>query len=151
MSDRPTWTADARVLHPGSAAGACLVLDEPLSLWGGLDQGTGLIVEPRHPQRGATVTGRVLVMSRGRGSSSSSSVLAEALRAGRGPAAIVLGEPDLIVVLGAIVAQLLDGLACPVALVGPADFARLRTGDWVSVDDAGRLAVQPGVGATSSP
>ena len=40
-------------------AGAALVLDEPLSLWGGIDPATGEIVDGRHPQRGQRVTGRV--------------------------------------------------------------------------------------------
>jgi predicted aconitase with swiveling domain len=32
----------ARTLHDGDAAGPLLVLDEPLSLWGGTDPETGL-------------------------------------------------------------------------------------------------------------
>ena len=87
---------EGRTLVAGTAEGPALVLHEPLSLWGGLDPGTGEIVEVRHPQRGANVAGRVLVMPSGRGSSSSSSVLAEAIRAGTAPAAIVLGEADPI-------------------------------------------------------
>ena len=68
-------------------------LDEPLSFWGGLDPETGTIVEVSHPQRGRSVAGRILVMPSGRGSSSSATVLAEAIRRGTGPAGIVLGEP----------------------------------------------------------
>ena len=52
--------------------GVALVLEAPLSLWGGLDPATGLIVDARHPQRGVSVTGTVLVMPAVRGSSSSS-------------------------------------------------------------------------------
>ena len=48
------------------------------------------LIDTHHPQRGASVTGRILVMPSGRGSSSSSYVLAEAIRAGTAPAAIVL-------------------------------------------------------------
>ena len=59
---------DGRVLVAGEAKGSALVLDEPLSLWGGLDPTTGSIVEASHPQRGASVTGRILVMPSGRGS-----------------------------------------------------------------------------------
>lgn len=88
------WTATGRALLAGAAAGSALVLDEPLSFWGGLDPGTGKIVDQRHPQVGTAISGRVLVMPSGRGSSSSSSVLAESLRAGTGPAAVLLREPD---------------------------------------------------------
>jgi predicted aconitase with swiveling domain len=62
------------------------------------------------------VAGRVLMMPGGRGSSSGSATLAEALRLGKGPAAILMLERDAIVVVGAMVAAELYGLACPVAL-----------------------------------
>jgi predicted aconitase with swiveling domain len=97
--------AEARTLVAGSAEGEVLVLDEPLSFWGGVDPATGRVIEPRHPQAGAELAGRVLVMPSGRGSSSSSSVLAEAIRAGTAPPAIVLLEPDANVALGSIVAR----------------------------------------------
>src|SRR5262245_36935179 len=96
-------------LMPGLAAGGTLVLDEPLSFWGGVDATTGAIVDTHHPQLGASIVGRVLVMPNGRGSSSSSSVLAETIRNGVGPAAIVLGTLDPILVLGALVAKELYG------------------------------------------
>lgn len=112
------------------------MLDEPLSFWGGLDPVRGRIVEARHPQLGETVSGRVLAMPSGRGSSSSSSVLAEAIRAGVGPAAIVLLEPDPIVALGAIVARELYGIAVPVVVVERDVYRALSTVDGVMVDAA---------------
>jgi hypothetical protein len=117
--------AEARALVPGTAEGTLLVLDEPLSFWGGLDPETGDVVDVRHPQRGANVVGRILVMPSGRGSSSSSSVLAEAIRAGTAPAAIVLGQADPILALGAIVARELYGKVTPVVV---ATDPSLRTG-----------------------
>ena len=121
---------EGRTLVAGTAEGPALVLDEPLSLWGGLDPGTGEIVDVRHPQRGANVTGRVLVMPSGRGSSSSSSVLAEAIRAGTAPAAIVLGEADPILPLGAIVARELYRTVVPIVVVTN---ATIRSGEVVKV------------------
>ena len=106
-----------RVLVAGTADGDVLVLDEPLSFWGGLDPETGVVTDARHPQRGAVLTGTVVVMRSGRGSSSSASVLAEAIRAGTGPAAIVLADADPIVVLGALVAGELYGIQVPVVEV----------------------------------
>lgn len=139
---RPTtWTADARALIDGAAAGTALVLDEPLSLWGGLDQHTGTIIDRHHPQKAADVTKRALVMPSGRGSSSSSSVLAEAIRAGHGPALIILREPDEIVVLGALVAQLLDATTVPVLVLDVDDYARIRTGDAVRVTGGPKVEV----------
>lgn len=113
---------EGRTLVGGEATGPVLILDEPLSFWGGLDPATGAIVDGHHPQVGEVLTGRVLVMPSGRGSSSSSYVLAEAIRAGTAPAAIVLGELDPIVALGAIVARELYGTRVPVVV---ADLAAL--------------------------
>ena len=73
-------------------------------------------------------------MPSGRGSSSSSSVLAECLVNGTGPAAILLGEPDAILVAGAFVAAELGGPRCPVLVVGAA-WRTIRTGDIVPVDE----------------
>jgi predicted aconitase with swiveling domain len=118
-------TFDAVTLVAGAASGAVLRLDEPLSFWGGLDSATGTIIDRLHPQRGASVAGRMLMMSGGRGSSSGSATLAEALRLGKGPAAILMLERDAIVVVGAMVAAELYGLACPVALANGEDWEAL--------------------------
>ena len=116
--------------------GRALVLDEGLSLWGGMDPATGLLIDARHPQRGASLTGRIVVMPSGRGSSSSASVLAEAVRARTAPAAILLGEPDLILAIGAAVAEELYGVVVPVVVL-PAD-------ELASIDDGARAADRPG-------
>ena len=114
----------------GEASGPALVLDEPLSFWGGVDPATGDIVDVHHPQHGANVAGHVLFMPSGRGSSSSSSVLAEAIRAGTAPVAIVLGEPDPILALGAIVARELYGRTIPIVVASQPD---VRSGEVVTV------------------
>lgn len=108
---------DVTFLVAGSGSGPTLVLDEPLSFWGGVDPASGMIVDRAHPQAGSTITGHIMVMPAGRGSSSSSSVLAECIRAGTGPAGIVLGEADPILALGALVAaELYPDRICPVAV-----------------------------------
>jgi predicted aconitase with swiveling domain len=124
---------EGRVLVEGSATGTTLVLAEPLSFWGGLDPVNGEIVEATHPQRGETVTGRILVMPTGRGSSSSATVLAEAIRRGTGPAGIVLAEPDDIVAIGALVAAELYGAGVPVVVADPAAYAAIRSGGTLTL------------------
>jgi predicted aconitase with swiveling domain len=108
---------EARALAAGRARGEALVLSEPLSFWGGVDPATGLIVDRLHPQAGADTRGKILVMPAGRGSSSSSSVLAEAIRSGTGPAGILLFEPDHMLALGALMASELYGLNVPVVVI----------------------------------
>ena len=130
-----------RALSGGSATGTALVLDEPLSLWGGLDPATGRIIDARHPQRGSTVTGRILVMAGVRGSSSSSSVLAESARAGTAPAAILLGEPDLILAVGAAVAEELYGVRVPLVLLSPGEVLAIPDGAAVTIAEDGAVSV----------
>jgi predicted aconitase with swiveling domain len=124
---------NGRMLVPGEATGTALVLDEPLSLWGGLDPEKGTIVEVHHPQRGESVAGRILVMPSGRGSSSSATVLAEAIRRGTGPAGIVLGEPDEIVAIGVVVAAELYGTRVPVVVATQEERGAIVTGATVSL------------------
>jgi len=104
------------VLVEGEATGEIFVLERPLSFWGGYNPETGMIVDAAHPQHGESLAGRLVAMPHGRGSSSSSAVLAEALRLGTGPVAIILGEPDQIVITGVVVARMLYGVECPVVV-----------------------------------
>ena len=115
---------------PGGAHARAIVLAEPLSFWGGVDGATGTIVDRTHPALGTCLTGLVLVMPAGRGSSSSSSVLAEMIRLGVGPVAIVLERPDPIITTGALVAFELYGLRCPVVTC---DITGIATGDHVRI------------------
>ena len=132
----------ARVLADGAAAGPALVLEEPLSFWGGVDPGSGAITDARHPQLGSSVKGRVLVMRAVRGSSSSSSVLAETVRAGCAPAAILLGEPDLILAVGAAVAGELYGIRVPVLHLSAAELGSIPDGASVSVREGGEVVLR---------
>lgn len=119
-------TLAAVTLVGGSGTGTLLALAQPLSFWGGTDRTTGMIIDAHHPQRGELLGGRVLVMDASRGSSSSSSVLAEQLRAGVGPSAIVLTSRDAIICLGVLAAAELYGNGIPVVLLTPADAAGLH-------------------------
>ncbi len=131
-----------RALVGGSASGELLTLSAPLSLWGGLDPDTGIIIDRSHPELGQTMTGAIVSMPFGRGSSSSSSVLAEALRLGTGPAGFILDRPDSILVIGSLVANRLYGTVCPI-LVGRLPSG--STGRWVI--DQNQVAPLPGCGS----
>ena len=130
-----------RALVPGSAEGIALVAKQPLSFWGGLDAATGEIIDRRHDRSGAVVTGRVLVLPSGKGSSTASAVLLDAIRAGTAPAAIILLRADPILALGSIVADEMYGRSVPVVVL-PADaFAALREGDRLAVEPDGTVVV----------
>lgn len=125
------------VLVPGVAQAGKFVLDKPLSFWGGYDSAAGRIIDPTHPQTGLSLAGKIMVMAHAKGSSSSSSVLAEAIRNGTGPVGIVLRERDLIICIGAIVAAELYGLAVPVVCLEASAFdAAMAAPDALRIEAA---------------
>ncbi len=126
-----------RLLVAGTASGEVVVLEEPLSFWGGFDVSSGRVADAHHPQYGVLLTGKVVVMPYSRGSSSTASTLAESIHRDTGPAAILLEEADEIVVLGAVVPGELYGVWHPVAVIGPELRARLADGQLVAVSEAG--------------
>jgi predicted aconitase with swiveling domain len=126
-------TLSASVLVGGDAAGEVLYLDRPLSLWGGVDAERGTITSHGHPQVGVSIAGRIVVMPTIIGSSSSSSVLAEMLRLGTGPAGLVLGRPDSILAVGAIVAGGMYGEGCPIVVLDAAGIEALADARWAHI------------------
>lgn len=121
-----------RFLVSGSAIGRAICLDEALSFWGGFDPATGRIIG-RYKRAGQLVAGRVLVMPSGRGSSSSSSVLAEAISRSTAPIAIVLSQTDEIVALGSLIAAELYGFVCPVVVVTAEERSKIKEGTAVRI------------------
>lgn len=131
---------EARTLHPGTASGELVRLDEPLSFWGGVGE-DGRVVDVHHPQRGESLVGRVVAMRSGRGSSSSAAVLAERLRDGTGPAALLLAEVDTILVVGALVAAELYDVHLPIVQLDADALDRLPGQVSVTADPSGRVHV----------
>jgi predicted aconitase with swiveling domain len=127
-------------LAPGAAEGAVAVI-APLSFWGGYDPAAGVVIDRSHHAFGMSLAGRIVAMPAGRGSSSSSSVLAEAIRRGRAPAALVLARPDPILAVGAMVAAELYGRSCPVIVLEARDHATLAKAVFAAIGTDGRTAV----------
>jgi predicted aconitase with swiveling domain len=99
-------TAEATTLVAAPPArGPGLALSAPISFWGGVDPKTARIADVRHPQHGLSISGAVLMLPGTIGSSSASAVLLELVHKGIAPAAIILHEPDAILLLGLLVAR----------------------------------------------
>ena len=84
--------------------GPALVFSAPISFWGGIDPATARVIDPRHPEHGADIAGKVLLLPGTIGSSSASAVLMELAHRGKAPAAIVLHKPDAILLIGLVAA-----------------------------------------------
>ena len=129
-----SWRAD--VLIGGRAEGTVLRLDEPVSFWGGVSPATSKVVLAGHPQRGERIAGRILVLPRPIGSSSSSSVILELLHKGLAPRALILGVRDAILPIGVLVARQMGWDAIPVLAMANPPF---RTGDALHIREDGAI------------
>ncbi len=110
-------TIRGEVLIAGTAEAPVLCLGKPISFWGGVDPFSGRITDPRHPDHGAMIGGHVLVLPGTIGSSSSSAVMLELMAGRRAPAALILAEPDAILVLGVVVAREMGHGSIPALIV----------------------------------
>ena len=132
-------TFHGEVLVDGhEAAAEAIALTAPISFWGGVNPKTGEIADVRHPEYQQCISGRVVLIPATIGSSSAAAVLLELVHAGLAPAALVLHEPDAILLLGLIVAREM-GLATPLAVkLDQTHYSGLH-GRHVAVQSDGRI------------
>ena len=126
-----------RVIVAGEAEGEALVTSEALSFWGGYDFQTGTIIDTHHPLAGVRAAGRILAVPFSKGSSTTTAVLLEAVRAGTAPAAILTTGPDAFFALASVVADVMYGRPFPVIALDADAFASLRTGERLRITKAG--------------
>jgi predicted aconitase with swiveling domain len=119
----------------GSAKGRALVSSEPLSFWGGYDWKSGAITDRRHPLSGLNAKGKILAIPFARGSSTTTAVLLEAIRAGTAPSAIITTSTDFFFALASVVADELYTKPLPLVAISESDFASLQTDDQIEIDE----------------
>jgi predicted aconitase with swiveling domain len=134
------------MLIPGQAVGPALVLDDRLSFWGGFDPQNGEIIDVHHPQFGQLVGGTILFIPESRGSAGTPGGIAETLRNGSGPLAFVLGERDVNISVGTLVANRLYSMNVPVLEITPQAMSGISSGDQVEIDPRGVVSVRPKAG-----
>ena len=127
-------TIKGKAFVPGSAEGIALVSNEPLSFWGGYDWKTGEIIDRRHELSGEIAKDKILAIPFTRGSSTTTSVLLEAIRAKTAPAAIITTATDFFFALASVVADELYADPIPLISISEADFALLQTGDHIELN-----------------
>ncbi|RLG36403.1 MAG: hypothetical protein DRN91_08030 [Candidatus Alkanophagales archaeon] len=95
-----------RAISKGIASGEALVTDERISFLGGVDPKSGVVIDKEHPIFGECVRGKVLVFPGGKGSTVGSYVLYLMKKYGTAPKAMVNVRSDVIVAVGAIIAEI---------------------------------------------
>ncbi len=118
----------------GRGEGEVLATSQPISFWGGVDPGTGLINDPRHELFGQSIAGKVLAFPYGKGSSTTSLMLLELVRIGKAPSAIINLRTEPILATGPIVSKHFYGKGIPVLTLDEAAFRSLKTGQHADVN-----------------
>ncbi|MBN8534501.1 MAG: DUF126 domain-containing protein [Rhizobiales bacterium] len=103
-------------------------LSAPLSFWGGVDPATGRIIQVRHPECGQIISDVILALPGTIGSSSSSAVLLELIRLRIAPKALLLHEPDAILLIGCVVGREMGWEAPPAFRLATSLQAQLPSG-----------------------
>ncbi|MFK7755108.1 MAG: aconitase X [Sedimentitalea sp.] len=118
-------SCDAILLVENEVEADIVLCTEGVSFWGGVDPDTGVIIDAHHPNHGACLAGRIVMMQTSRGSCSGSGVLLQLARNAKAPAALVFCEPEEILTLGAMIAQRLFARSVAVIQLAPPIFERL--------------------------
>ncbi|MGE5373945.1 MAG: aconitase X swivel domain-containing protein [Bacteroidota bacterium] len=129
------------VVIPGRAHARALVSHEPLSFWGGYDWQTGEIIDRRHDLSGAIGKGRILAIPFTRGSSTTTAVLLEAIRAGTAPSAIITTGVDFFFALASVVADELYTSPLPLIALAEGEFEQLRSEYDIEITSGGKVIV----------
>jgi predicted aconitase with swiveling domain len=115
-----------RRIYQGEAKGEALVTTMGISLFGGVDPETGIVVEKDHQLEGQSISGKVLVFPTGKGSTVGSYTLYRLKRARKAPVAIINAECETIIAVGCIISE--------IPCVDQIEIEKINSGDLILVD-----------------
>jgi predicted aconitase with swiveling domain len=115
-----------RKIYAGQATGEALVSKMGISFFGGVDPESGVVVERDHDLEGQSISGKVLVFPKGKGSTVGSYTLYRLKQAGKAPLAIINAECETITAVGCIIAE--------IPCVDQVPIGELQSGQKLSVD-----------------
>lgn len=127
-----------RKISSGVAEGEALVTGQPITFLGGVDPDTGTVVESGHEIEGQSVSNKILVFPRGKGSTVGVYTLYGMRKKGTAPAGIINVKSEQVIATGAIISgiPMLDSLE-----EDPTE--AIRTGDSVKINaDEGYAEVE---------
>lgn len=126
---------NGRGIRHGRVAGTVLVSPTPLSFLGGVDTGSGKILDPESKAKGRSVQGKILSFPFGRGSTVGSYAMYQLRLNDKAPKAIVNTSAEPIVATGAIMSE--------IPMVDGIDISLMEDGDKAIVDgDAGTVELR---------
>ena len=114
-----------RVIYSGKSSGYVLRSEKPIGFFGHVDATTGKIKEPQHPLFGQSIANKVLVFPQAKGSTVGSYIIYALKKNNVAPSALILSQCELIVAVGAIIAE--------IPAIDEVDITKFQNGDFVSI------------------
>lgn len=127
-----------RIISSGKANGEALVSSQAITFLGGVDPETGIVVESGHEIEGESVSGKILIFPKGKGSTVGVYTLYGMKKRGCAPAGIINVKSESVIATGAIISEIpmLDSLERD-------PLAAIKTGERVKIDaDEGYVEVE---------
>ncbi|HWQ57739.1 MAG TPA: DUF126 domain-containing protein [Clostridia bacterium] len=125
------------VVEGGIVEGEALVSAMPFGFFGGVNPGTGVVIDRWHDLFEQNMKGKILIYPEGRGSTVGAAIILELVRTGCAPKAILFNASEIITVTGGVLAKkfydtdlpMLDRFGCDITKA-------VKTGDIVRVNPA---------------
>ena len=127
----------SRKISKGHAKGEVIITRDPISFLGGVDPKTGDVVDSKQELHGKKISGKILVIPSGKGSTVGSYVIYQMAKNETAPLAIIALEAEPIIATGAIMAgiPMVDRPDAPI-------LDMLKDGEMVEVDaDSGTVTI----------
>jgi predicted aconitase with swiveling domain len=118
--------------------GEALVTRQAITFLGGVDPDTGMVVENGHEIEGQSISGKILVFPRGKGSTVGVYTIYGMKKKGTAPAGIINVKSEQVIATGAIISEIpmLDSLE-----ENPIE--AIKTGDRIKINaDEGYIEVE---------
>jgi len=115
-----------RKIFGGTIECEALVTTQAISFFGGVNPDDGVVQEKGHELEGKSISGKILVLPQGKGSTVGSYAIYRMKKQGTAPKALILKECEAIVAVGAIISE--------IPCVDKIDISKIKTGQKVKVN-----------------
>lgn len=125
------------VVEGAVVEGEALVSSMPFGFFGGVNPGTGVVIDRWHDLYEKNMKGKILIYPEGRGSTVGAAIILELTRTGCAPSAILFNASEIITVTGGVLAKKFYDTDLPMMDGFDSDITKaVKTGDIVRVDPA---------------
>ncbi len=115
-------------VSPGCASGDALVTRDAISFLGNVNPENGVVVDPGHELYGRSISGKILIFPRGKGSTVGSYIIYQLKKRGKAPVAMINLKSEPIVAIGAVISGI------PLVDEVDEDLLHLKDGTYITVN-----------------